>query len=94
MSATLFLVACVVLLIGSIYMILCPRYQDGIIGKLGLIIIAAPAAIAIYKYFDASLPAVPKEASAIALGTAIFFWRHLRRFWHFDGSSGCKGADE
>lgn len=88
----IYLLACAVLFIGGIYMILCPHYDDGVIGKLSLIAVVIPTFAALYKGID-GLPepvTVSNEAVAVLSGMAIFVWRHLRRFWRFNSMSGCK----
>ena len=88
----IYLLACAVLFIGGIYMILCPRYDDGIIGKLSLIAVVLPTFAALYKGIEGMPNPIPvsNEAVAVVAGMAVFVGRHLRRFWRFDGSTGCK----
>lgn len=80
----IYLAACFVILSAATYMILAPCYEDGILGKIGLLIMAIGAVAFILKTCGGIAPEPPSTSVWMAGGVAIFLLRHVWRFTRFE----------
>lgn len=99
MLCTIYLIALAVLLVVSVFLIMWPHYEDGLIGKLCLIVIAITSAAVLVGAWDGVQYQPIPETVAVAVGAAGFMTRHLYHFarfaitgrhaWHKSESDEC-----
>lgn len=83
MLCTIYLIALAVLLVVSVFLIMWPHYEDGLVGKLFLIVIAITSASVLVGAWDGVRYEPITETVAVAVGAAGFMARHLYRFARF-----------
>lgn len=65
-----------------------PKYEDGVVGKLSLLCIAGSCAVVVGEWFDGVVYEVNPTTLGVQVGLSIFFLRHIYRFskWVKHGS--------
>ena len=83
MLCTVYLIALSVLLVVSLFLIMWPHYEDGLIGKLFLGVIMITSASVLAGAWDGVKYEPIPETVAVAVGAAGFMTRHFYRFVRF-----------
>ena len=83
MLCTVYLIALSVLLVVSLFLIMWPHYEDGLVGKLFLGVMMITSASVLAGAWDGVQYQPIPETVAVAVGAAGFMSRHLYRFVRF-----------
>lgn len=84
----LYVMSCFVVAGLTTFMILHPKYEDGLIGKLSLLCVLAGSLVVVGEYADGVEYDVNQTTLAVQFGIAVFLLRHVYRFnkWVKHGS--------
>jgi hypothetical protein len=90
LGGIMFVLALVLILALSVFLIVCRRYEDGIVGNIALGLLAIACAIALWDAYAGVLE-VPQPVYRLAImAFALFMARHTWRFamFHWCGAFG------
>lgn len=88
----LFTFALALILLLSVFMIVCRRYEDGIVGNVALGLLAIASSVALWDALHGELE-LPQPVYRLAIvAFALFLLRHTYRFamFHWHGAFGWK----
>lgn len=85
---SLYVVCSLVICIVSTFLVVHPKYEDGLMGRISLICIAGSCAVVLGEFVDGVDYEVNPTTLGVQFGLAIFFLRHVYRFskWVKHGS--------
>ena len=83
MLCTIYLIALAVLLVVSVFLIMWPHYEDGIVGKVFLGVLMLTSAAVLTGAWDGVQYEPIPETVGVAIGAAGFMTRHFYRFLRF-----------
>jgi hypothetical protein len=85
---SLYVMCSLVICLVSTFLVVHPKYEDGLMGRISLICIAGSCAVVLGEYVDGVAYEVNPTTLGVQFGLAIFFLRHVYRFskWVKHGS--------
>jgi len=85
---SLYVMCSLVICCVSTFLVLHPKYEDGLIGRLALLCLSVSCAVVLGEWFDGVEYQVNPTTLGVQLGLAVFLLRHVYRFsrWVKHGS--------
>lgn len=85
---SLYVLCCLIVCIVSIFLVMHPKYEDGLVGRIALLCISIGSLIVVGEFMDGVEYDVNPTTLTVQLGLAVFLLRHVYRFnkWVKHGS--------
>lgn len=97
MSHLIITIACGLLALNAAALVLCKKYEDGLIGRIALVGTSGCAGLVVCLYLADELDKLEAPLLAgLCLSVALFFLRHTYRFtkWYFVGEGTWRNKEK
>jgi len=70
----------------ALFLVFHKKYEDGLVGRVALLLLAASALVFLHDGYEAQLVSVLPATALGAAAFAVFLARHTWRFWRWERS--------